>query len=367
MIRSMLVDDEEPARVRLRGMLAPFEDIVVVEEARDGEQALSRITELRPDLVFLDIQMPGLDGLQVAAALSPPRPHIIFCTAFDQFAIEAFEQHALGYLLKPLSSSRLAQAVERARAVVGARQQLAAATRAQSLLLPQLEASGWSLDCSGVCRPALDLGGDYYDFIPVAAQRLGLAVADVAGKGLPAGLLAASLQARLQSLAPVWGEQLEPMMVEINRLLFATTDSNRYATLFYGVYNGATQVLSYINAGHVPPLLFRGSEASPRATLLARLETGGPALGMLSDASYRQGSVQLRRGDLLLCFSDGVLETVGQSGEEFGEERLLRLVELHGGERPAQLRDLVLDEIDRFRGRELTPRDDLTLVAARVR
>jgi two-component system LytT family response regulator len=113
MIRVVLVDDEQAARERLRQMLGPIPGIEIVGEAADGEQAIERIVELRPDLVLLDIQMPGCTGLEVAACLPTPRPKIIFCTAFDQYAVDAFELHAVDYLLKPVNRVRLARAIGR--------------------------------------------------------------------------------------------------------------------------------------------------------------------------------------------------------------------------------------------------------------
>ncbi|RPJ57047.1 MAG: response regulator [Acidobacteria bacterium] len=115
MIRVVIVDDEEPARERMRLLLAAVPDVEVVGEAANGEQALARIGELHPDLVLLDIQMRGITGLEVAACLPRPRPRIIFCTAFDQYAVDAFELHAVDYLLKPVSRVRLAHAIERIR------------------------------------------------------------------------------------------------------------------------------------------------------------------------------------------------------------------------------------------------------------
>ena len=112
MIRALIVDDEEPARERLGRLLSGC-GVDVVAEAADGHEALSRIDELAPDLVFLDIQMPGLSGLDVAASLRPPRPRVVFCTAFDRFAIDAFEHHAVDYLLKPVNRDRLARTVTR--------------------------------------------------------------------------------------------------------------------------------------------------------------------------------------------------------------------------------------------------------------
>src|SRR6188474_3310425 len=116
MIRTVLVDDEQPARERLRQLLGAHSDVEIVGEAEDGVQAVERIAELAPDLVLLDIQMPGASGLDVAASLGPPRPAVIFCTAYDQYAVDAFELSATDYLLKPVNRARLAAALDRVRA-----------------------------------------------------------------------------------------------------------------------------------------------------------------------------------------------------------------------------------------------------------
>jgi len=112
MIRALVVDDEDIARERLCQMLASIADLEVAGEAADGEEAIQKTLELRPDLLLLDIQMPGVSGIEVAACLPRPRPQIVFCTAFDAYAVKAFELHAIDYLLKPASLHRLAQAIE---------------------------------------------------------------------------------------------------------------------------------------------------------------------------------------------------------------------------------------------------------------
>ena len=105
MIRALVVDDEQTARDRLRRLLSAFDDVEVIGEAEDGEQAIERITEQQPNLVFLDIQMPGCSGMEVAASLRSPQPKIIFCTAYEEYAVDAFELHAVDYLLKPVNRS----------------------------------------------------------------------------------------------------------------------------------------------------------------------------------------------------------------------------------------------------------------------
>jgi len=120
MIRTLVIDDEQPARERLKQLLTAHTDIEVVGEADDGVEAAEKIVELSPDLVLLDIQMPGASGLDVAASLGKPRPAVIFCTAFDQYAVDAFELSALDYLLKPVNRARLSAALDRVRAAAPA-------------------------------------------------------------------------------------------------------------------------------------------------------------------------------------------------------------------------------------------------------
>jgi len=115
-MRVLIADDEAPARTRLRQMLAAYPDVEIAGEAETGVQAMELAASLHPDLMLLDIQMPGSTGIDVAACLPEPRPHIIFCTAFDQYAVDAFELHAVDYLLKPVTRARLSQALDRVRA-----------------------------------------------------------------------------------------------------------------------------------------------------------------------------------------------------------------------------------------------------------
>jgi two-component system, LytTR family, response regulator len=114
-MRVLIVDDEAPTRVRLRQLLAAHPDVEVAGEAENGAEAMQMAADLHPDAIFLDIQMPGCSGIDVAACLPHPRPHIVFCTAYDQYALEAFELHAVDYLLKPIGRARLAQALEHLR------------------------------------------------------------------------------------------------------------------------------------------------------------------------------------------------------------------------------------------------------------
>ncbi|HXG90399.1 MAG TPA: response regulator [Vicinamibacterales bacterium] len=121
-LRTLIVDDEQPARERLRQLLAEYADVEIVGEAEDGIQAIEQVAALSPDVVILDIQMPACSGLEVAASLGRPRPAIVFCTAYDQYAVDAFELHAVDYLLKPVNRARLHAALQRVRELRGGSQ-----------------------------------------------------------------------------------------------------------------------------------------------------------------------------------------------------------------------------------------------------
>ena len=363
MIRALVVDDEEPARERLGRLLSGC-GVDVVAEATDGREALSRIDELSPDLVFLDIQMPGLSGLDVAASIRPPRPRIVFCTAFDQFAVEAFEHHAVDYLLKPVNSERLARTVTRVSDEIREQRRLVweeeEAVRTQARLLPAGRAPlVYGLDCAGACRPAHGVSGDYYDFLVLGPDRVGVALGDVSGKGTYAGLLGAALQARLQALAAQGSGEPAQLLADLNRLTVGTMDGNRFATVYLAVYNARHRTLAYASAGH-PPALVVGADGGVR-----QLGATGPAIGWSSDAKFDQAVVAVQTGDVLVISSDGVTEASDPAGELFGADALAETVR-HAAERGSEdIVDEVLRRLERF-GDGLPAADDRTLVVAKV-
>lgn len=361
MIRALIVDDEAPARDRLRRLLAGKVD--VVGEAGDGHEALARIAELAPDVVFLDIQMPGPSGLEVAARLQAPRPRIVFCTAFDQFAIDAFEHHAVDYLLKPVNSDRLARTVAQIGRQIDEQRARARedrdAARTQARFMPNVPPPVRGLDYAGACRPALGIGGDYYDFLPLGDERLGLALGDVSGKGTYAGLLVAALQARMQALAA--GNLTEParMVGELNRLTVGKMEDHRFATLFFATYDARTRALTFANAGHPPALVFDETER------VRELAPTGRVIGWSTDTIYQQQTMALAPGDTLVMFSDGITEAGAASAREFGVEGLTNVICQERRRDAAAIVSAVMDEVDRFTA-GAPPDDDRTLVIAKV-
>lgn len=360
MIRALLVDDEEPARARLRELLAACTGVIVVGEADDGVDAMARIIDLAPDVVFLDIQMPGLSGLDLARRLPPPRPRIVFCTAYDAFAVEAFEQHAVDYLLKPVGRERLAATVTRIGREIADRRARDEAARTQARLMPRAGLTLGALECFGSCRPAQGISGDYFDLLPTPDGRAVITVGDVSGKGDYAGLLAAALQARLQTLVAGGLSGPARLLGAVNELTISTIEHHRFATLFAGVLDPRTQTLTYASAGH-PPALIVSEDGSCR-----ELPSSGPAIGWMGDAVFGEATVSLRPGDALLVYTDGITEAASQAGADLGAEGLGRLAAPLLREPAASLVSRLLEAVDSFAS-GVPPHDDRTLVVAKVR
>ena len=252
-----------------------------------------------------------------------------------------------------------AHLIEQAAEQAALRREIQIAQEVQAQLFPHERPALSTLRYAGVCRAARGVGGDFYDFLPLTGDRLGVALADIAGKGLPAALLMASLQALLRSHAPTHAGDLAALGHELNRHLVETTDGARFATLFFGVYDDAARTLRYLNAGHLPPIVLRRDAAAHR------LEPSGTVLGLFPSQRYEEQSVSLEPGDRLVVFTDGITEAEAPGGEMFGEERLLdslrRLSHLPAEELPQRL----LAEVTAFVGRS-HQQDDITVITAEV-
>jgi sigma-B regulation protein RsbU (phosphoserine phosphatase) len=218
-----------------------------------------------------------------------------------------------------------------------------------------------SVDYSGRCRQVRALGGDCYDFMPLRNDRLALVVGDASGKGVAAALMIASVQSSLRTAALFTGNDLATLLKIVNLQAYASSLAERYATVFYGVFDGATGTLRYVNAGHTPPIVLR------RNGSIDRLETGGAPVGMFPDSSYEEGAVQLDPGDMAITYTDGVIEAANQSGEEWGVEGLLNAAAAcarPGIENAEHLVRSIFNSMDDFcRGCQT---DDATLAVLRV-
>lgn len=231
------------------------------------------------------------------------------------------------------------------------------AREVQRELLPRSVPLVRGLELAGICLPAVGVGGDYYDFLPLPDERIGLVIADVSGKGIPAALLMAGLQASVRSLALPGVSPCE-INFRLNEMLHRSTSASRYATLFFAFYDPESRQLVYSNAGHYPPLHLGASGAT-------RLSHGGLPIGLLGESRYGEGCRTLGVGDLVALFTDGVIETPNARDEEFGEARLIEILERHRGHDLQEILGTVVDEVARWSGGG-PPHDDITLVLARA-
>lgn len=288
------------------------------------------------------------------------------------------------------------------------------AKEVQGCLFPQRQPVLASLEYAGICRAARGVGGDYYDFVSLDGQTLGIALGDVSGKGISAALLMANLQATLRSHASLHRERTDRVVTDVNRLMTQATGCGKYATFFYAVYDDRKRSLTYTNAGHNPPMVFRAagppalpasadpgpdlpvgpdgggpartsadpSDKEPVRTLAQapdgvsdrvpvdlpeaeRLETGGVPVGLFAEWEYQSAAVVLEPGDVFVIFTDGVTEALDSRGEEFGEDRLAAVVRACLGRGSAEIAERVLAEVNAFAG-DAEQHDDITLVVGRA-
>ena len=268
--------------------------------------------------------------------------------------------------------------------------ELAIAHEVQALLFPADLSGLPKLEVHGVCRPARTVSGDYYDFIPLREERLMIALGDISGKGISAALLMATVHAfvRAYSLEPErtlasvalgagvsdssvlamhcrgnsdGDSELSPalLMGTLNYQLFRSTPPEKYATMFLACYDARSRLLTYSNAGHLPPLVLGGNGN------FARLETSGTVVGLFDGMTYDESTVNLEPGDIFVAYSDGITEPENEFGE-FGEERLIELIQRHRDQPLARISDAVTGAVtDWIAGGEQP--DDVTIVLARAR
>ncbi len=240
--------------------------------------------------------------------------------------------------------------------------QVELARRVQADMLPSRDSKFANFEFAAECIPAEDVGGDFCDTFRVGGQNA-FVIGDVSGKGYSAALLMAFIHGAIQSAS--WTPSAadhENSTRSLNDLLCSKTAAERFSTLFWSHYDPATSILRYVNAGHLPPLLIRQGEFGDIE--VHRLETGGPVIGLIPGVEYTQGQEVIRKGDLLVAFSDGIVEASDFSGAEFGERRLIEAVRSHWRDSAAEVRDSVLNSVNLFTGEDHVS-DDRTLLVVR--
>ena len=248
--------------------------------------------------------------------------------------------------------------------------ELEIAKEVQEQLFPQQAPQMKRLEVTGLCLPARVVSGDYYDFLQLSPQCLGIAIGDICGKGISAALLMANLQATLRSDVLNLALPLQPvaqangdaavsrLMRLLNHQIYSFTSSNKFASLFYGVYDDSRLTLTYCNAGHNPPLYFGDGG-------FQRLTVGGTVVGIFPDAEYEHACLTLRPGDLFVAYTDGIVESVNEYGEEFGEQRLIQLIQRNRTLTAADIQKVIVEEVVRWSFEEERD-DDMTLIIARI-
>jgi serine phosphatase RsbU (regulator of sigma subunit) len=281
----------------------------------------------------------------VVTRFKDPDGNTFGLVSFDEVT-HALEAHRREQAEKREAESRLAQELEIARQV-------------QARLFPQESPSLRTLEYAGVCIQARHVGGDYYDFLALGEQRLGLVIGDIAGKGIAAALLMANLQANLRSQCAVAMDQPERLLRSVNQLFCDNTADAAYATLFFAEYDDVSGRLRYANCGHLCALVLRSDNT------LERLESTGTVLGLFKQWDCSVGESFLYPGDTLTLYTDGVTEACNREGEEYGEQRLLDALHGHRELSSESLLSAVIDEVRQFSPGE--QQDDITLMVAKCR
>jgi serine phosphatase RsbU (regulator of sigma subunit) len=240
-----------------------------------------------------------------------------------------------------------------------AAQELEIAKQVQSRLFPQSHPQLKTVEYAGICLPARQVGGDYFDFLNLGQHRLGFVIGDVSGKGIAAALLMANLQANLRSQCATAVDHPELLLQSVNRLFYENTGDSAYSSLFFSEYDEEAVRLRYANCGHLSGLLLR------RDNRLEQLDSTGTLLGLFPDWDCSVRECGVFPGDVLALYTDGVSEASNAAGEEFGERRLIEGLRRHR-ELPCQtLLTVILDEVRQFGSDE--QHDDITLIIAKFR
>ena len=243
-------------------------------------------------------------------------------------------------------------------------EQLAMARLVQFDLLPPGTLLTRDLEFAAQCVPAWQVGGDFYDAFETGDHQVGLVLGDVSGKGLSAALLMGVVQGAVHASNATGAPSNHEQSAErLNHLLCMKTARERFVSLFWCYFDPVHSSLSYINAGHLPPLLVRRGDAGEFD--VQRLDQGGPVLGIVPGATYHQTQTAVRPGDLLVVFSDGILEATNAFDEEFGEGRILAGIEENWKGSPEEIRDAILERVRVFLGKEAA-HDDQTLMVVRL-
>ena len=340
--------------------------------AHNGIEALERLREEADiDMVISDINMPQMDGLTLLEQIPKVDPNIrsVIISAYgDMKNIRtAMNRGAFDFVTKPLDFDDLQITIERTvshliewRDALSSRDKLVmlqneldVATKMQQSILPTKFPSGPDYRSFASMEPARNVGGDFYDVIPLENGRIGLTIADVSGKGVPAALFMMSSRTLLKGAA-IGNHEPGDVLREVNNLLVEDNETMMFVTLFYALYDPHSGLLTYANGGHNAPLI---RHADGSSTLLPL--TGGIALGVIDGIEYEQAEVRLERGETLILYTDGVTEAMNEAEEEFGLDRLAAVLTSHPSNDPEEVNGAIFEAVRAFAG-DAPQSDDIT-------
>jgi sigma-B regulation protein RsbU (phosphoserine phosphatase) len=363
----VLVCDDQPDVLEAMRLLLKGQGCQAVTV--DSPGALLRAARSESfDLILADLNYTrdttsGVEGLDLLASLEAQgnSTPVVVMTAWGSvdLAVEAMRRGACDFIQKPWDNDRVIAVIRKqADSVRRRKSELEIAANVQQKLFPHEVHRLATIDYAGICVAAREVGGDYYDFLHADDRTVAFILGDVSGKGVPAALLMANLQACFRSQEPHVLLQPAHLLEAVNRHFFDSTPAERFATLFYGLYDDRTRVLRYVNCGHLSPLLLRASDA------LEALEPTATMIGAFRRWNCTENQVVLHSGDTLLIFSDGVTEAEASSGEEFGDARLLRCLRESRGLPAESLVHCIVESVNQFS--HGSRYDDVTVVAIRA-
>ena len=340
--------------------------------AQNGVEALERLREEEDvDMVLSDINMPKMDGLTLLEQIPKVDPDIrsVIISAYgDMKNIRtAMNRGAFDFVTKPIDFDDLKVTIDRTlrnlnewREALASRDKLVAlqnelevASKMQQSILPTQLPSTSDYQVAASMEPARSVGGDFFDFVNLEDGRVGIAIADVSDKGVPAALFMMSSRTLLKGAA-IGGSGPGQVLREVNNLLEEDNESAMFVTVLYAEYDPATGELAYANGGHNAPLIFREDGSS---TLLPL--TDGVALGLMPGLEYRQKTVTLSPGDTLVLYTDGVTEAMSPDNEEFGLERLREIFAGAPPSDPEAINTAIFQAVGDFAG-DTPQSDDIT-------
>ena len=356
------IGDDVPKRFEessstVRNLARSNQPATLYRENPDGWVLLADDRERKAlDTLGSELLLPlsGRDKLLGFISLGPKRSEEPYTPSDLRLLQSVSTQAGLALEISALVHSLASEAARRERID----REIEIAREVQERLFPQQLPTLPGHSIHGACRPAQGVGGDYYDVLTLDDGTLGLAIGDVSGKGISAALLMASLRASLRGMTMDGPADLALLMTRVNRLVYESSATNRYATFFFSIYEPPTGLLRYVNAGHNPPYVLRGSE-------IHALEGGGPVIGLLPEAIYEECRLYLEPGDLLLAYTDGISEALNLQDQEWGEDRMVAAARTKLPESASTILRHIVTEADRFAA-TAPQHDDMTLLLMKL-